>query len=173
MTFLDLMDRTMRSMFYWIQRVLLTVVVIILIMRDRMDATAMILNTPAEFAPTLLVVGFVIGLVITLVMSLGAYYEQNKVIARSTGEKLAYGMNYLAKNVAVTVAAGILAIVVPGYYYATVGAVPTMDGCLMIGVVTALVVGFLGEKFASKILEVFRDKAKASDARTTKPKTEE
>ena len=170
---IDLMDRAMRSILYWMPRVLLTVVAIVYIVSDNMDATAMILNTPAEFAPTLLVVGFLIGLAITLVMSLAAYYEQDKVVARSTGEKLAYGMNYLAKNVAVTVAAGILAIIVPGYYYVTVGAVPTMDGCLMIGVVTALVVGFLGEKFATTILEGFRDKAKASDARETKPKTEE
>ena len=165
---IDLMDRAMRSVLYWIPRVLLTVVAILLIMRDNMDATAMILNTPAEFAPTLLVV----GLAITLVMSLGAYYNQDKIVARTTGEKIAYGMDYLAKNVSVTVAAGILAIIVPGYYYVTIGAVPTMDGCLMIGVVTACAVGFLGEKFASAILEGFRDKAKASDARETTAKKE-
>lgn len=169
---IDLMDRAMRSILYWMPRVLLTVVAIVYIISDNMDATSMILNTPAEYAPTLLVVGFLIGLAITLVMSLGAYYNQDKIVARTTGEKIAYGMNYLAKNVSVTVAAGILAIIVPGYYYVTIGAVPTMDGCLMIGVVTACAVGFLGEKFANAILEGFRDKAKASDARETTAKKE-
>lgn len=170
---IDLMDRAMRSILYWMPRVLLTVVAIVYIVSDNMDATAMILNTPAEFAPTLLVVGFLIGLAITLVMSLAPYYEQDKVVARSNGEKIAYGMSYLAKNVIVTVVTGIMAIIVPGYYYVTVGAVPTMDGCLMIGVVTAAVIGLGGETFANKILESFRDKVKAADARASKPKTEE
>lgn len=169
---IDLMDRAMRSILYWIPRVLLTVVAIVYIICDNMDATAMILNTPAEFAPTLLIVGFVLGLAITLAMSLSAYYEQDKVVARNGGEKIAYGMSYLSKNAVVTVISGLAAIIVPGYYYATVAAAPTMDGCLMIGAVAAIVVGLLGEKFATSVLESFRDRSKADDARTTTVKKE-
>lgn len=163
---MTVIDDVLRSRLFWGTRIASTIVAICLIWRDKMTADYL-LWTPAEYAPSLLVEGIIIGALITFILGLSAFYEQDKTVARSGGEKLAYGMNYLAKNVVVVIVAGVAALLVSGWYYDTVGATGSLDGYLMIGAVAAFVIGLMGEVGVSKILEAFRDKAKASEARTT------
>lgn len=161
-----MIDDVLRSRIFWGTRIASTIVAICLIWRDKMTADYL-LWTPAEYAPSLLLEGIIIGALITFILGLSAFYAQDKTVARSGGEKLAYGMNYLAKNVVVVIVAGIAALLVSGWYYDAVGADGDFGGFMMIGAVAAFVIGLMGEVGVSKILEIFRDKAKASEARTT------
>lgn len=163
---MTVIDDVLRSRIFWGTRIASTIVAICLIWRDKMTADYL-LWTPAEYAPSLLLEGIIIGALITFILGLSAFYAQDKTVARSGGEKLAYGMNYLAKNVVVVIVAGIAALLVSGWYYDAVGADGDFGGFMMIGAVAAFVIGLMGEVGVSKILEIFRDKAKASEARTT------
>lgn len=163
---MTLIDDVLRSPVFWGMRVTSTIVALYMIWRDKMTADYL-LWTPAEYAPSLLLEGIIIGALITFILGLSAFYAQDKTVARSGGEKLAYGMNYLAKNVVVVIVAGIAALLVSGWYYDAVGAVGDFGGFMMIGAVAAFVIGLMGEVGVTKILEAFRDKAKASEARTT------
>lgn len=163
---MTVIDDVLRSRIFWGTRIASTIVAIYLIWRDKMTADYL-LWTPAEYAPSLLLEGIIIGALITFILGLSAFYAQDKTVARSGGEKLAYGMNYLAKNVVVVIVAGIAALLVSGWYYDAVGADGDFGGFMMIGAVAAFVIGLMGEVGVSKILEIFRDKAKASEARTT------
>lgn len=158
------MDRTLRSALFWVGKVLTTVVPIVWILYDNMEAQELIALTPAAFGPELIVIGAVIGLMITLAIGMLAYSEQAKKVARETGEKLAYGMDYLSKNVVVVILAAVAALVTPGYYYDLVQAVPTESGCIMIGVIAAIVVGLMGEKLATAVVEFLRNRQKTADA---------
>lgn len=151
---------------FWCLRVLTTLAPILWILWNyRCDnMKELIALTPAEFGPELLMEGFVLGAIITFAISLCLFSEQAKVVARTTGEKLAYGMNYLTKNIVVLVLAGVAALIVPGYYYDLVGAVPTEGGCLLIGAVAAIVVGLGGEKIVTYAVEFLRNRSKAAEA---------
>ena len=163
------MDRTFQSPRFWLGRVLTTIIPIVYILwrRVEMETSELIALTPAEFGPELLVMGFIIGAVITFLFSLYSYSEEAKEVARAEHEKLAYGMSYLSKNIVVLVLAGLASMIVPGYYYDLVAAVPTEGGCLLIGAVVAVIVGLGGEKLATKAVEIFRNGKKTADALTT------
>ena len=163
---MTMIDDVLRSRLFWGTRIASTIMVVCLIWRDKMTADYL-LWTPAEYAPSLLVEGIIIGALITFILGLSSFYEQDKTVARSGGEKLAYGMNYLAKNVAVVIVAGVAALLVSGWYYETVEVTGTLDGYLMIGAVAAFVIGLMGEVGVSKILEAFRDRNKAAEARAS------
>lgn len=159
-----MLDRTFHSALFWAGKVLTTLGPIVWILYDKMDTQELIALTPAEFGPELIVIGAVLGLLITLSIGMLAYSEQAKKIARESGEKLAYGMDYLSKNVAVVVLAAVAALIVPGYYYDLVQAVPTESGCIMIGVISAIVVGLMGEKLVTSVVEFLRNRSKTAVA---------
>lgn len=150
----------------WAARTVCSVVLIALIWSDTMDATEMILSLPAEFFPLALMLGALCGLFITGIKSFGSSGEQDKKLARTTGEKLAYGLNYLSVNIAVIIASAILAPVLTGCYYQAAGVDPNLWGVIGIALTVGVIVAIGGDKLLNTLLEGFRDRAKAKAARS-------
>ena len=145
-------------------------------MMDEEQIVEMIGWTPAEFFPYLLLIGFIIGAAITGIVGISKYESGKKEIARTRGETISYGVNYLSQNVATIAFCGFLSAVSGGVYYKAVEAEPTFAGCLAIGAVVALCLGLLGEVGFRMLLEARRDSAKADEALSgtaaaTTPKT--
>ncbi len=128
-------------------------------------ATTLILGVPPEFVPSVLVLSIVIGVATTFAMSLPGYYAQDKKIARESGGRLVYGLSYLSSNIVAIVACGVLSLLLIGWYLDATGAVATSGLCLGMAFVTSLVIGLGGSKFLLRLVEAFRDHAKATEAR--------
>lgn len=133
-----------------------------------MDASEMIYCTPADYAPILMVIGLIIGAVVTFAVGLGLYYDKVKEDARAGQPKAAYGLSYLTGNVMVVIIATVAALVVPGMYYSGAGAVGTEAGYYLIGAVAAVIVALLGDKGIRSFLEAARDRQKAKEASSAK-----
>lgn len=159
-----MMDHTMVSWYYWTPRVILTAVAIALIKSDSMDSTDLIMNLPADFVPKVFLVAIIAGLIITFARGLFNFSEEYKNQARTTGIKIAYGLDYLSKNIMVAILSGALAIVALGVFYTLTDAVPTQDACMAIGGGVALLIAWGGESLANLILESIRNFSKGNDA---------
>lgn len=122
--------------------------------------------TPAEYFPYLLLIGFVIGAIITGIVGISKYAAGKKEFARK-GELLSYGFNYLTQNVATVVFCGVVGAIGPGLYYEIVQGEPTFGGCIGMAIVISLVFGLLGEVGLRSFLEARRDLAKADEALST------
>lgn len=153
-------------------RTIWSIIALIQIWSDRMTMEEMILSCPVEFFPMLLAIGAVIGLAVTGARSFLAFSEQDKIQARTKGQRLAYGLNYLGENIAVVIACAILTPVIAGGYYQLAASEPTFWGIVTIGLVVAFVVALIGDTGCKKILEGFRNRAKADQAIADKKKTE-
>lgn len=135
------------------------------------DAEAMqyILGVPAEYVPMTMVIALVVGLICTLAMSLPDYYEQDKTVARSGGEKISYGLSYLSANIVTVIGCVILSLIFIGGYLSATGATGSLNLCVAFAVVTSLCFGLGGSKLITlPLVESYRNKAKAADARSTK-----
>lgn len=159
-----MMDHAMVSWVYWTPRVVLTVVMIVLIKRDTMDANDLIMNLPAEYVPMVFMVAILAGLLITFARGFFSFSEEYKNQARTTGIKIAYGLDYLSKNIVVAILSGALAIVALGVFYTMVDIAPTQDACMAIGCGVALIIAWGGESLANLILESIRNFSKGNDA---------
>ena len=133
-------------------------------MMDEEQIVEMIGWTPAEFFPYLLVIGFLIGAAITGIIGYSKFESGKKDAARTRGERISYGVNYLTQNVATIAFCGAISAISGGVYYKAVEAEPTFAGCLAIGAVVALCLGLLGEAGFRAVLEGRRDSAKADEA---------
>ena len=161
---LDMMDHAMVSWVYWTPRVILTVVMIVLIKRDTMEANDLIMNLPAEYVPMVFVVTILAGLLITFARGFFKFSEEFKNQARTTGIRIAYGLDYLSKNIVVAILSGALAIVALGVFYSMTDVAPTQDACMAIGFGVAMVIAWGGESLANLILESIRNFSKGKDA---------
>lgn len=132
-------------------------------MMDEEQIIEMIGWTPADFFPYLLLIGFVIGAIITGIIGCSKYESGKKELARK-GKKISYGLNYLTQNIATVVFCGIICAVSGGVYYQAVEADPNFAGCLAIGIVAALTLGLAGEVGFRALLEARRDAKKADEA---------
>ena len=159
-----MMDHAMVSWVYWTPRVVLTVVMIVLIKRDTMDANDLIMHLPAEFVPKVFVVAILAGLLITFARGFFKFSEEYKNQARTTGIRIAYGLDYLSKNIVVAILSGALAIVALGVFYSMTDIAPTQDACMAIGGGVALIIAWGGESLANLILESIRNFSKGKDA---------
>ncbi len=167
------MERTLVSRGFWILRactILLQVAIIYRVDKMISDADAMnyILGVPPEFVPMIMVIALIVGMIGTFAMSLPDYYSQDKVVARSGGEKLSYGLSYLAANILTVVACVILSLVATGWYLNATGALATSGMCCAFAVVVSAIIGFGGSYYVSlPFVECLRDKSKAAEARAT------
>ncbi len=136
------------------------------------EAVNYILGVPAEFVPMTMVIALVVGLIGTFAMSLPAYYEQDKIVARSGGEKLSYGLSYLSANIITVIACVVLSLVIIGWYAEASGAIVTGGLCYAVAFVVSIFIGFGGSKLVSlPFVESYRNKAKAADARAGSTET--
>lgn len=159
----------------WIGRSAYTIAEIVLILgvdkvaTEAAEAVETILNIPSEFVPTILVFVLVIGVIITFAKSLPNYYEARKDTARSKGEAIAYGMDYLVNNVMSIIVTVVGSLILTGWVIGE-GIVDgsTLYNAGITAAVIAVVVAIAGDAFLTRILEARRDKAKAADALSKK-----
>ena len=129
------------------------------------EAVETILNIPSEFVPTILVVVLVLGLAVTFFKSIPKFYEARKDRARSKGEVLVYGMDYLANNVMSVIVTVVGSLILTGWVIGE----GIVDGSTLYNAgetaaVIAVIVAIAGDAFLTGLLEARRDKAKASEA---------
>ncbi len=130
-------------------------------------ATQYILGVPAEFVPMTMVIAMVVGLICTFAVSLPGFYEQNKVVARTNGGRISYGINYLSANIVVVAVCVIASLEIIGWYIDASNVTATSGLCNAVALVVSVIVGLGGSKFlALPFVESLRDKAKAAAARS-------
>lgn len=156
---------------FWAVRTLCSITLVLLIWRDNMTAEDMILSLPAEFFPVAFALCALIGFLITGIRSYGSYKAQDKTVARESGDKLSYGMNFLTENIAVVIGCAIIGPVLAGCYYQAAGADPNLWGVIGISATVAAILGWGGDTLLKTFLEARRDSAKADEARTAKTET--
>lgn len=156
---------------FWAVRTVCSITLIVLMWRDNMTAEDMILSLPAEFFPVAFVLCALIGFAITGIRSYGSFKAQDKTVARESGGKLAYGMNFLTENIVVVIGCAILGPVLAGCYYQAAGADPNLWGVIGIAATVAAIIGWGGDVLLKTFLEARRDGAKATEARASKTET--
>lgn len=157
----DLVTAFFTSPRVWTMRVAWTILSLITIWRVSIMSDILVC-TPAEFVPVLAVVGLVATAIPTMVMAKAAYNNSVKKEMRSGGDFFAFGIDYLSANI-INIVIGILAcVLVGGMVYDALSATATYSGCVLMGLVCALVIGFGGQAFLSKIIDLFHDPSKIS-----------
>lgn len=159
----------------WAGRSAYTIAEIILILgvdkvaTETAEAVETILNIPSEFVPTILVLVLIAGVVVTFAKSIPKFYEARKDTARSKGEALVYGMDYLVNNVMSIILTVIASLVLTGWVIGE-GIVDgsTLYNAAVTAVVIAIVAALAGDAFLTRLLEARRDKAKATEALSKK-----
>lgn len=131
------------------------------------EAVETIMNINDDYFSRLMIIAFVVIALVTFNKGLSLYREQAKEVARSTGDKLNYGFNYLMQNVATIVLGMVVTFFVTGWLIGT-GLVDgsTFYDCAGTVFVVAIIAGLAGDAFLRSVLESFRDKAKAAEALT-------
>lgn len=162
-----LAERALVSRTFWEMRALTTAGQVLLILfggKIMVDITEMIMWTPAEFGPMLIVMGAVLGLLGAFVKGFLNFSEADKEAARKTGVRLTYGLNYVAEHISVAIITAIATLIVPGVYFDMTGNTGTFTGYMLIGFATAVIFAWGGDSLCTKVLESFRNRAKADAA---------
>lgn len=129
------------------------------------EAVETIMNINDDFFSRLMIIAFLVIAIITFNKGLSEYREKAKEVARTTGDKLNYGFNYLMQNIATIVLGMIVTFFVTGWLIGT-GLVDgsTFYDCAGTVFVVAIIAGLAGDAFLRTALESIRDKQKAADA---------
>ena len=153
------------SRWFWELRIATAILCIILAWSGVIMTSEMLIWTPVEFLPVLLIIGLLVTVFFTVIKAKKAFNDTVKAKLRSgeISEVPAYGMDYLAANISVIIVGVVGAFVVPGAVYEILGAVPDLAGCAAIALVWSLVVGIKGVKSFSEAVDIFRDSGKIAD----------
>lgn len=122
-----------------------------------------IIDTPADFLPYLLIVAIVTTFLFGYVKAIPAYNDKNKELLRAGTivERFKYGMDYLisdAVGFAIVIA---MAIVIPGIVYVSFfGSEPALAGCLVIAFLVSAIGGYGGVAVLHSVIDTFRDRDK-------------
>ena len=153
------------SRWFWEVRIATATLGILFAWSGVIMTSEMLIWTPVEFLPVLLIIGLLVTVFFTVIKAKKAYNDTVKAKLRSgeISEVPAYGMDYLAANIGVIIVGVVGAFIVPGAVYEILGAVPDLAGCAAIALVWSLVVGIKGVKSFSEAVDIFRDSGKISD----------
>lgn len=135
----------------------------------------MILYTPAEYLPALVVIGLIVTVFLVMVRAKTSYNDTVKAKLRSGEIKDApsFGLDYIAAYIGTIIIGVVGAFVIPGMVYEAISATPNYAGCVAIALVWAVVVGISGATKASEVVDLFRDNGKITDlVEAAKKKTE-
>ena len=159
------LERTLLSRPFWIVRVFSACILITLIWRTNMDATEMIYCTPTEYGPTLVMIGLIIGALITFVIGAFKLSETNltKLRERKITEAIGYGFNYLSGNILTVIVAALACMLVPGMYFSGAEVIPTLDQYILVGAVAAAVVGLGGDALIRLAIDFLNNKRKIAE----------
>jgi len=150
------------SRLFWEVRASTLCISLLIIWTGIIMATDMILYTPSEFLPALVVIGLVITVLFTVLRAKTAYNDTVKAKLRSGEIKTApsFGLDYMSGYVGTIIVGVVGAFVFPGMIYQAIGATPDYAGCIVIALVWSLVVGIKGAPTASEMVDLFRDSSK-------------
>lgn len=153
------------SAWFWELRIATATISILLIWSGVIMTTEMIVYTPVDFLPALLIIGLLVTVFFTVIKAKKAYNDtvKKKLRAGEITEVPAYGMDYLAANIGVIIVGVVGAFVVPGLVYEILGATPDIAGCGVIAGIWSLVIGIKGVTSFADAIDVFRDSGKISD----------
>ena len=159
------LERTLLSRPFWIVRVFSACILITLVWRTNMDATDMIYCTPTEYGPTLVMIGLIIGALITFIIGAFKLSETNltKLRERKITEAIGYGFNYLSGNIATVIIAALACLIVPGMYFSGAEVVPDINQYILVGAVAATVLGLGGDALLRKLINFLANKDKIAD----------
>lgn len=122
----------------------------------------MIVCTPTEYLPALLIVGLVVTSFFVLLRAIVAKQNHDKKLLREgrADEVEEYGLDYMASHVGTIVLGVVAAFLLPGMVYEALGATCDYAGAILIGLLAALIVGLGEAKTLGEVVELFRNKAK-------------
>lgn len=159
------LERTLLSRPFWIVRVFSACILITLIWRTNMDATDMIYCTPTEYGPTLVMIGLIIGALITFVIGAFKLSETNKekLRARTITEKIGYGFDYLTGNIVTVIIATLACLVIPGMYFSGAEVIPDINQYILVGAAAAVVIGLGGYTLIRLAIDFLNNKRKIAE----------
>lgn len=130
-----------------------------------MDATDMIYCTPTEYGPTLVMIGLIIGALITFVIGAFKLSETNKdkLRAGSITEAIGYGFNYLTGNIITVIIAALACLIAPGMYFSGAEVVPAIEQFELVGIVAAVVVGLGGDVLIRTFIDFLSNRKKIAE----------
>lgn len=153
------------SRMFWEFRIVTAVLSIIIIWRGVIMSTELILYTPADYLPALVLIGLAVTGFFTVLKAKVAYNDATKDALRSGTITSAesYGLDYLATNVGNIIVGVVCTVFIPGAIYEMLSIEPNAAGCYVIGLVIALIIGIKGVTTFSEVADIFRDSGKISD----------
>ena len=156
------LEDVLTSRLFWEVRASTLCISLLIIWTGIIMATDMILYTPSEFLPALVVIGLVITVFFTVLRAKKDYNDTVKAKLRSGEIKEApsFGVDYMSGYVGTIVVGVVGAFIFPGMIYQAIGATPDFAGCIVIALVWSLVVGIKGATTASDVVDLFRDSSK-------------
>ena len=159
------LERTLLSRPFWIVRVFSACILITLIWRTNMDATEMIYCTPTEYGPTLVMIGLIIGALITFIIGAFKLSETNKAKLRAgtITEKIGYGFDYLTGNIVTVIIATLACLIIPGMYFSGAEVIPDINQYILVGAVAAVVVGLGGDALIRLAIDFLNNKRKIAE----------
>lgn len=162
---IQVLGKTLLSRPFWIIRIFSACILITLIWRTNMDATDMIYCTPTEYGPTLVMIGLIIGALITFIIGAFKLSETNKdkLRAGSITEAIGYGFNYLTGNILTVIIAALACLIVPGMYFSGAEVVPTIEQFELVGIVAAVVVGLGGDVLIRTFIDFLSNRKKIAE----------
>ena len=130
-----------------------------------MDATDMIYCTPTEYGPTLVMVGLIIGALITFIIGAFKLSETNKekLRAGTITEKIGYGFDYLTGNIVTVIIATLACLIVPGMYFSGAEVIPALEQYILVGAVAAVVIGLGGDALIRLAIDLLANKKKIAE----------
>ena len=159
------LGKTLLSRPFWIVRVFSACILITLIWRTNMDATEMIYCTPTEYGPTLVMIGLIIGALITFIIGAFKLSETNKAKLRAgtITEKIGYGFDYLTGNIVTVIIATLACLIIPGMYFSGAEVIPDINQYILVGAVAAVVVGLGGDALIRLAIDFLNNKRKIAE----------
>lgn len=150
------------SRLFWEVRILKLILSILIIWTGIIMTSEMILYTPTDYLPYLVLIGLIITTVCTITRAKTSYNEVVKAQLRAGTIKEApgFGLDYMSAYVGTIIVGVIGAFLFPGMVYEALGATCDFAGCVVIALVWSVVVGIKGATSASEVVDLFRDAAK-------------
>lgn len=129
------------------------------------EAVDAIMGIPADYFAIAFAITAVFAFIATILRTYPRYYEAYKDKARSEGAAIAYGIDYLERNILAVIVGIIAGLAVLGWMVSQ-GMIAVDEGSdvYIPAVIIGFIAGFAGDWILGRFQEARRDKAKGDDA---------